>query len=385
MGSSEETVCPTSGIAPDWTQTLIDPHAFRDEQRRLEHVWTFLGLRDDLAHDGDWFRASIATRPVFVQRFGDELRGFDNLCVHRFHPLRQEAKGNGPVICGFHHWHYNRDGRAVGIPACNAVYGKAPHDMGARLRELELATCGQMIFGRFPTPRATQSLKDFLGEIFPILEAIVPKEERRLYVERSIRANWRLNFHITLEEYHGPVVHPKTFGRFGLPPSLERYQYFRLGAHSAYMDSSDVSCFEHLLEGCRRGTYRSSHYFVIQILPDLIVAHAKADSSFWFCNILQYSPAAHNQTAFRGWLWPAPFESDLPMIERVTRPLTDVFRRHIYRHYFKQIINQDAVICERIQEIAHHIEGIPILGVLEQRIGWFEETIRNLTSETAPQ
>ena len=67
----------------DWTRAIVDPTAFAEEQGRLAHVWTFLGMTTDLANDGDWFRASIATRSVFVQRFGSELRGFENLCAHR--------------------------------------------------------------------------------------------------------------------------------------------------------------------------------------------------------------------------------------------------------------------------------------------------------------
>lgn len=382
-----ETRHSTSGFTSDWTQSLIDPRAFRDEQRRLEHVWTFLGFADELTRDGDWFRASLATRSVFVQRFGDELRGFENVCAHRFHPLRTAARGNGPLICGFHHWQYDREGRAVGIPICNMVFGKPPHELGARLRPLELATCGPMVFGRFPAPDemrngATGSLEDFLGETFPILEAMVPKNERRLYTERSIQANWRLNLHITLDEYHGPAVHPTTFGRHGYGSSMSRHRYFRLGAHSAFINSDDENCLASLLAGCRSGRYRSGHYFVFQILPDLIVAHAEADSSFWFCNVLQYSPATHDRTAFRAWLFTAPFESGRRRFAQATRPITDPFRRRIYRHYFNRVVNEDASVCERIQTVAHQIDKVPMLGAREERVGWFEESIRELTSAT---
>ncbi|MBM3798375.1 MAG: Rieske 2Fe-2S domain-containing protein [Acidobacteria bacterium] len=369
-----------SGFSREWARTLVDQQAFRDEQRRLEHVWTFLGLADDVARDGDWFRASIATRSVFVQRFGDALRGFENLCAHRFHPLRREAKGNGPVICGFHHWHYDREGRAIGIPICKVVFGKPPHELGARLRGIELARCGQMIFGRFPSPAATESLEDYLGVVFPVLEAMVPAGSRRLYAERPIRANWRLNLHISLDEYHGPAVHPTTFGRHGYARSMSRHRYFRLGAHSAFLNSDDERCLEKLLLGCRDGNYRPDYYFVFQILPDLIVALAEADSSFWFCNILQYSPVAHDRTAFRGWSYPAPFESVHPWIARATRPVTGIFRRRIFHHYFKCVVNEDAAVCERIQDVAHQIDAIPMLGAQEERISWFEEAIRELAN-----
>lgn len=372
-----------SGISANWTNTLIDQKSFRGEQQRLEHVWTFVGLADDLVDDGDWIRASIATRSVFIQRFGDELRGFENVCAHRQHPLRTGAKGNGPVRCGFHHWQYNRDGLAVGIPICNLVFGKTPHELGAHLRRIDLGACGRMIFGRFPSIRATQSLQEYLGDAFPVLEATARIVQRPLFTERQIRASWKLNMHVSMDEYHGPAVHPTTFGRDGYMPGLSHHRYFRLGANSAFCFTDDRDCLEKLLVGCRDGTYRSNHYFVYHILPDLVVAHVEADRSFYFCNILQFSAVAHDKTAFRGWAYPAPFESDMSWLARATRPITDMFRRHIYFRYVKRVINEDATVAERIQEVAHQIEGAPMLGARELRVGWFEESIRNLTDTAA--
>jgi nitrite reductase/ring-hydroxylating ferredoxin subunit len=99
-----------SVFASDWTRTLTDPQAFAHEQRCLAYVWTFLGFTTDLAKDGDWLRTTLATRSVFVQRFGSELKGFENVCAHRFHPLRTKDRANGPIVCGFHHWRYDADG-----------------------------------------------------------------------------------------------------------------------------------------------------------------------------------------------------------------------------------------------------------------------------------
>jgi hypothetical protein len=83
-----------------------------------------------------------------------------------------------------------------------------------------------------------------------------------------------------------------------------------LGANSAYLFSQDEDCFEKLLTGCMNGTYRSEHFFVFQILPNLVVAHVNADRPFWYCNIMQYSPVAPDRTAFRSWSYPAPSAAD---------------------------------------------------------------------------
>jgi len=369
-------------FSPDWARPLVDPQAFLDEQRRLAHVWTFLGLKRDVARNGDWIRSSIAMRSVFVQRFGEELRGFENVCAHRFHPLRCGPSGNGPVVCGFHAWRYDRDGRAIGIPICDWVYGKPPSEVGGRLRPIELATCGEMIFGRFRSPGMTQSLAQYLGDAFPILEAATRMAGAPRYLERSIQASWRLNMQVSLDDYHGPTVHPATLGRDGYIPAMSMRRYFRFGANSAYLFSDDADCFERLLSGCRDGTYRSDHFFVFHIAPDLVIAHVDADRPFWFCNIMQYSAVAHDRTAFRSWSYPAPFGADISWFARVTRPITDVFRRRIYLHYFSRVVAEDAGVCERIQTVAHQIDSPPLLGAQEERVGWFEQSIRDLTASS---
>src|SRR5579862_2701240 len=116
-----------------WARSLADDRDFEFEQSRLGHVWTLLGTTQDVARDGDWFRATLGGRSVIVQRFGDALKGFENRCAHRFFPLRITDKGNGPLICGFHHWRYNQNGEAIGIPICADVFGVTPRELGARL------------------------------------------------------------------------------------------------------------------------------------------------------------------------------------------------------------------------------------------------------------
>src|SRR5262245_31170505 len=107
----------------DWTRSIVEQDAFQHEQKRLENVWTFLGLTVDVPKDGDWFTATLATRSIFVQRFGNELRGFENICAHRGYPIRVGERGNGPLLCGYHHWLYDKEGRLAGAPLCRDLYG----------------------------------------------------------------------------------------------------------------------------------------------------------------------------------------------------------------------------------------------------------------------
>jgi nitrite reductase/ring-hydroxylating ferredoxin subunit len=198
-----------------WPETLFDEAAFRREQTQLARVWTFLGHTWDVAKDGDWFRATIATRSVFVQRFGDELRGFENRCVHRSYPLRTKDKGNGAIRCGFHHWRYDADGRAVEIPQCEQLFGTTPQEMGARLNRVQIATCGALIFGRFQALGDNETLEDYLGEAFPIFQAMWPPAVKPQFLTGPVKANWRLCFQIAVEDYHVVAVHKGMFGKDG--------------------------------------------------------------------------------------------------------------------------------------------------------------------------
>src|SRR5262245_34713874 len=62
---------------PVWARSLIDPTSFEHEQARLGQIWTLLGVVTDVTNDGDWFRTILGGRSIFVQRFGEDLRGFE--------------------------------------------------------------------------------------------------------------------------------------------------------------------------------------------------------------------------------------------------------------------------------------------------------------------
>jgi len=360
-------------MSSTWAQPAVDQRAFEYEQTRLAHIWTFLGLAKDAAREGDWFRASLATRSVFVQRFGGELKGFENRCAHRFFPLRTADKGNGAIVCGFHHWRYDKDGLALGIPVCQEVFGQTPRELDARLTPIEVANCGSLVFGRFPKPGVTESLEDFLGDAFPILEALSRMPGAPYTRETQVRANWRICYHITLDDYHQVAVHPTTFGKGGYP-SRQAMGYFRFGLHSAFLSTPDPEALRRLASDCRTGTARSSHYFILQIFPNLIVSHGRSDGQFWQTLVQQYSPISHDRSVLRSALYPSPLKADHASHVRWTRPFTDPWRKLMVRYFVGRIRREDHAVCARVQAIANQIDAPPMLGALEERIGWFEES-----------
>jgi phenylpropionate dioxygenase-like ring-hydroxylating dioxygenase large terminal subunit len=355
-----------TAFAPDWARPLIDPRAFAHEQRCLAHVWTFLGLATDLAMDGDWFRTTLATRSVFVQRFGSEVKGFENVCAHRFYPLRTKDRGNGPIVCGFHH--------------CQENFGTVSRTLGARLNPIDIATCGSLIFGRFPAPGQRDSLEEFLGPGFPILAALSQSRSVPRTLAIPVAANWRLNLHISLDDYHTVAVHPTTFGRNGYV-RREAISYVRFGFHSAFLNTSKPDAFAEMAAACADGSFRATHYCIFQILPNLIVSLLRSDGDFFHCYVQQSVPVAHDRSVQRIWVHPAPFPADHSWFSRWTRPLSDPVRNRLLLHYVRRIGREDNSACERLQEVAHQVDKFPFLSAVEERVGWFEQSYRQLVAE----
>lgn len=360
-------------ISPNWARSLTDPAAFAQEQAQLGRIWTLLGLTTDLANDGDWLRATLGGRSVFVQRFGATLRGFENRCAHRFYPLRTADKGNGVIRCGFHHWQYDKEGRAVGIPKCQELFGKTPRELNARLNPVEIATCGMLVFGRFAGPDETETLEQFLGPGFPILQAFCKQTKRPYSAQRQIAANWKLCVHASLDDYHIVAVHPGSFGKGGyLDPNT--ICYARFGRHSVFLNgTTDPGTLAAMAEACRDGSYRPQRYRLFNIFPNFTVATVRALDR-WFIVVTQYVPAAVDRTSMRMWFFPAPYPpEDRGLLLNLWFANLALYMPLVMRYLSGKVNAEDQAVCEHLQSIAHQIDGLPILGLQEERIAWFEE------------
>jgi phenylpropionate dioxygenase-like ring-hydroxylating dioxygenase large terminal subunit len=356
---------------PKWAAALTDQDAFAQEQARLGRIWTFLGLTLDVANNGDWFTADLGGRSVFVQRFGEQLKGYENRCAHRFYPLRTEKKGNGPIKCGFHGWTYNQEGHAVGIPRCKELFGVSPRDMKAKIAPIEVATCGSLVFGRFQNPHTDETLEQFLGEAVPVIEAMCTLTRPPRPVSVMIEANWKLCYQISLDDYHSATVHPATFGKNGYLPR-KALRYFRFGSHNAFFPGADENALQDMIAAMKQGTYRPVRYRIFQIFPNLLIALFRAQK--WYVNIQQYVPVAPGRSFLRSWYYRAPFETGDGPLGKLWDRMSEPGRALTVEYYIRHLHAEDNGVIERLQEFASQQGGWPRIGYAEERIKWFEET-----------
>jgi phenylpropionate dioxygenase-like ring-hydroxylating dioxygenase large terminal subunit len=372
---------------PDWAKALSDEAYFAQEQACLGAVWTFLGFESDIPNVNDWFRTTLGGRSIFIQRFKDGLKAFENICPHRFNQIRCEDKGNGHVICGFHHWQFNSTGDAVGIPKCKEYYGKTPAEIGASLNPVELSVCGGFIFGRFG---GGESLKSWLGDGYDILAYVTKGSELCGKLDLKVKAHWKLMMQIGLDDYHIVAVHPATFGKNGYL-KLTGFKYHRIGVHSTVMMASKQREVATIAQQCREGSFflGSGDFLLFQFFPTLVVILTQPVRRFGddYCYLLiQHNlPESHDHTLTHSRFYLMPFSRSAGFVRRLVRKVTAPFIKVFFKYYMRKVTQEDIDICENIQQVAHQIDGQIQPSALEERLGWFEEVYAKYVTDSIKQ
>ncbi len=368
----------------NWLAALSDDQAFAAEQQRLRSHWTLVAFTSELSRNNDWIRADLHGRSIFVQNFDGALRGFVNSCAHRQFPIRNENCGNGPVRCPFHHWVYDKAGRAVGIPMSKDLFGGSPRTLEAQLETVDIDTCGAFVFARLTAgvsrePGEGPSVAEWLGPAAPILSYFTSGAKPEESAAYDIAANWRLSVHMTLDDYHLVAVHPSTFGKDGyLKGDLPRY--YRFGPHSAYFTEGDAGELERMSKACADGTYSPGGYRIFSLFPNLTVIQIAAMHR-WYIVVIQHQPMARDRTSIRAAFFEAPFARSETAPVRILDAALRPVRRALFGYYFGRILREDNQICEQHQKHVAQSQTLPILGAHEERIAWFENAYRDLVGD----
>jgi len=196
-------------------ESYTSPDVLAWERRHLfAGSWTCLGRLADLFGDGATLRAVMVgdVSALLVQR-GGGVRMFANTCRHRGHELlpAEESSRRQAVVCPYHAWSYDLDGRLIAAPGFRDVPGFDPDEHG--LVELPVAVWEGWVLGHALHPLGSGEVPPFevhLGAMGPIVApydaASLGVADRHTY---EVAANWKViaeNYH---ECYHCPLIHPE--------------------------------------------------------------------------------------------------------------------------------------------------------------------------------
>lgn len=361
----------------------VSPDAFAAEREALATCWTFLGFEHQVAGINDWFRTVLGGRSIIVQRFSQGIAAFENKCAHRGYPLRHQDRGSGPLVCGFHHWRYNHEGVALGIPNCIVMFGKTPQEIDARLKRVELSQAGGLIFGRFADPGGP-TLEAWLGAGLPILRhvsAFMRKDAGRTVYD--VNANWRYIHEISLDDYHIVAIHPSTFGKAGYIPGNET-RYDQIGPHSMFFRGGSENSLPDMVKQCENGEFIAERYRILQVFPGLVVSFVHAThylgDGYWYVVLLHILPLTHDRSTVISYSFRMPQPRTTQSWRRAARRLAWPTVDRVFRFFARRVQNEDNIACEYLQAQAAPDDQPPRLALHEERIGWFEEAYALATS-----
>lgn len=183
-----------------------------ERDRIFRRLWLFAGFRTSIAGPGAFLTRIMAGLPILLQNCDGDIRAFENLCPHRQMPLQHKPFGQARMVCPYHGWVFDHDGKVKTIPHEATLYAYPPGEREALcLKRYAVEVVGNMVFVNLaPSPMAigSQFTDDFLSAL---AEASGHFAAQSVHVDILVNYNWKLNYENVLDANHIPYIHPKSF------------------------------------------------------------------------------------------------------------------------------------------------------------------------------
>jgi carnitine monooxygenase subunit len=350
---------PLDGVSlPGWV--YHDPDFFKTEMERVIHPsWQVVCHVNDVLGAGDWHSLELLGDNIIVIRGDDgELRAFNNVCRHRASRLLDGSHGCAKkLVCPYHGWTYERDGRLSGVPT-KADY--AGLDMGTLgLNKVALEIWQGFVFIRIAGQGPT------VAEMMaPYEEMVAPYRfpEMRAFGRVTLRPR-ALNWKVIADNYsdglHIPIAHPGLTRLFGRGYGIEaKYHVDRMWGDLVDRPSANPSerAYQHFLPRVDHlPADKQRHWLYFKLWPNVAFDIYPDQVDF-----MQFIPVSPTQTIIREIAYALPDE------RREMRAA-----RYLNWRINRQVNAEDSILIERVQA------GMASPSYLPGPLGESEVCLRN--------
>ncbi|WP_102107093.1 aromatic ring-hydroxylating oxygenase subunit alpha [Oceaniglobus roseus] len=243
--------------------------------------WICVGRATQFEKAGDYVTAEIAGRPVMVVRDNEgTLRAQSNVCLHRMSTLLKGSGNTRSIVCPYHAWTYNLDGRLRGAPGMGRNEGFQRGDYC--LPQLRCETWLGWVLVSL-NPDAPDPATHF-AEVAALIEPYGMENYVQTFQEHHHwNTNWKVLAENFMESYHLPVCHAGTIGGFvkleemDCPPSGATFNY-----HSILKDPNAPLTNAHPSNTTLEGDMRRTTVLVT-IYPALLIT--LTPGYFWYLSL----------------------------------------------------------------------------------------------------
>lgn len=226
---------------------MIPAHIYNDrelfaleKERLFGRVWTFVGHRSEIPHDGDYVVRRVLDDSFIISNAGGEIRAMFNMCLHRGMQVCRAEMGNASNFrCPYHGWTYRNDGRLTGLPFHREAYGGDDgfaKDAQNLLPAPKFASYNGLLFVSMDA--GAEPLEDFLGDFRFYLDFYTKQSTGGIEVRGPqrwrIKANWKIGAeNFAGDMYHTPHTHASIvdIGLFREPKAQKRKDGATYWAH----------------------------------------------------------------------------------------------------------------------------------------------------------
>ncbi len=354
---------------PGWV--YHDADFFKVEMERvIRPSWQIVCHVSDIPNAGDWHSLDILGESIIVVRGVDGgVRAFANVCRHRASRLLDGSSGCArKIVCPYHGWTYESDGRLSGVP------NRADYP-GLDMDTLGLNTVGCEVWQGFIFIRLSGDGPSVTDMMAPYEAMIAPYRlpEMRSFGRVTLRpraVNWKNIADNYSDGLHIPVAHPGLTRLFGRSYGIEAQSHVdRMWGDLAERPSANPSerAYQHFLprvahlpEAAQR------HWLYFKLWPNVAFDVYPDQLDF-----MQFIPVSPTQTVIREIAYALPDDR---------REMKAA--RYLNWRINRQVNAEDTVLIARVQagmESGHYRPGP--LGKSEVCLRSFARKLRELIPE----
>lgn len=311
-----------------------------------------------LKNNGDYVVFNFYGEEYIASKSKSKISIFQNRCLHRSYPLKKCKSGNEKLICPYHGWIYNFEGKLIGIPKKN-TFKSLPKTK--TIKKLYPEICGNFLFASYKK----DNLKKNFKKLFKVLEKISNNIDKSVYTNSiKIAANWKLCVENSLDEYHIVKVHPTTAGYHGY---MKNFNYFTEGKHSILFSSNKSSDNLNYIKFCKqvlKNKIDLNGYKIFNIFPNFQLIIYLDLMFFTNFEIVSQSKTINNIGVF----------------SLKNKKVTQKYINKFIKYFLTTLVNEDKKIIERYQESLDQNKSYKFnefFSIFEERIIKFRKDLEN--------